>query len=367
MSTFSCPVVRVGKIGKNPNADNLSIWGGYMGPVQFSEGQFKEGDLACFVPVDSLVDTSLPEFDFLKPKADFRGVYRVRGIKLRKLPSVGLLVPLDRMKGLLPNDPLGDVGFNCADLFGIKKYEPPQTHSFGTDSMGISVPAGCEGLPVYDIENLWHMERPFNFKTEEDLTDKRMMWSITEKIHGCNARFTVVDGKVVCGSRSRWVMNDGNNVWSTIGKRYEKDLLSIGDKYIVYGEVYGKVQDLKYGLNDGVAFLVFDLFDKETRMFVDVNRMTNVVYDTEELYTVPMITGNHLVDAMTFTEAIEYAKSKASGQSLVASAPQGHIREGVVLRPMEELTVRTNGGIGRLITKVISPEYSSRLNGTEEH
>lgn len=368
MSTFSCPIVKIGRLGKNPNADNLSIWGGYMGPLQFTAGQFKEGDLACFVPVDSLVDTSLPEFSFLAPKADFRGIYRVRGIKLRKLPSVGLLVPLDRIRPMLPGSPEGDIGFNCAELFGITKYEPPQTHSFGTDSTAIAVPEGCEGVSVYDIENLWNMQGPVLLSSDEDLKDKRILWSLTEKIHGCNARFTAVKGKVVCGSRSRWVMNDGLNVWSKMGQKYEKDLLSIGHRYVVFGEVYGKVQDLNYGLKDDVDFAVFDLFDKDTGRFIPFSDTTSIISSCHDLHMVPRLTGNHLIDPMTYGEAVEYAKGKASGQSLVASAPAGHIREGVVLRPLShEFIVRTNGGIGRLITKVISVEYSSRKNGTEEH
>jgi hypothetical protein len=113
MSEFTCPVVRVGKVGKHPNADTLSIWNGPQGPIVFRTGDFNDGDFACFVPIDSLVNTGRPEFSFLASKAK-DGIYRIRGLKLRGIPSVGLLLKC----------PSGaHVGDNLAGHFEVTKYE----------------------------------------------------------------------------------------------------------------------------------------------------------------------------------------------------------------------------------------------------
>jgi len=113
MSTFKCPVVRIDKIGKHPNADTLCVWNGPQGPLVFKEGQFKNGDLAVFVPADSLVDLSRSEFQFLAGDKK-EGLFRVRGIKLRGVPSVGLLLDASGLNE-------GDDG---AERYGVTKYVP---------------------------------------------------------------------------------------------------------------------------------------------------------------------------------------------------------------------------------------------------
>lgn len=59
-------VVRLGPITKHPDADTLSITtvlGGY--PVILRTGEYKEGDLAVYVPIDSVVPENDPRWEFL--------------------------------------------------------------------------------------------------------------------------------------------------------------------------------------------------------------------------------------------------------------------------------------------------------------
>ena len=61
MSEGAVQVVRIGPVRKHPNADTLSvtdIHGGY--PVIFRTGDYHEGDLAVYVPVDSIVPAADP-------------------------------------------------------------------------------------------------------------------------------------------------------------------------------------------------------------------------------------------------------------------------------------------------------------------
>src|SRR5260370_38515119 len=92
-SEFVVECVKLGPLVKHPNADTLSIVqvDGY--PCIVKNDTFKEGDLAVYIPVDSLVPThreELPDFHFLA-KPD-RTHHRVRAIKLRGVFSMGLLI-----------------------------------------------------------------------------------------------------------------------------------------------------------------------------------------------------------------------------------------------------------------------------------
>jgi len=64
VSTHKCEVVRVGEVLEHDNADNLEIVKVFGYTVVVRKGDFKSGDLAVYIPPDSVVpETS--QFDFL--------------------------------------------------------------------------------------------------------------------------------------------------------------------------------------------------------------------------------------------------------------------------------------------------------------
>lgn len=67
---------------------------------------------------------------------------------------------------------------------------------------------------------------------------------VIERIHGANGHRCFVDGQMFTGSRTEW--------------KKEASVPGLD----VYGEVYGRVQDLRYG-RPGVRILVFDLLSPE--------------------------------------------------------------------------------------------------------
>src|SRR5437868_1923176 len=86
MSRHEVPIVRIAAVEPHPQADRLEIvrlWG-YTCVV--GKGQFRAGDLACYVPPDSVVPSG-PPFEFL---GDHR-LIRVR--RYRGVVSQGLLIP----------------------------------------------------------------------------------------------------------------------------------------------------------------------------------------------------------------------------------------------------------------------------------
>src|SRR3989337_1289584 len=93
MTEFRVQVVEIGEVRKHQNADSLSITdvhGGY--PCVIRTGEFKEGDKAVYIPVDSLVPLDDPRFSFLKKDCS-RTHHKIKAVKLRGVFSMGLLIP----------------------------------------------------------------------------------------------------------------------------------------------------------------------------------------------------------------------------------------------------------------------------------
>ncbi len=361
MSVHVCPVVKVGRTGKHPNADTLRIWNGPQGPICFKEGQFAEDDLAAFVPLDSLVDSARPEFSFLKGDKEGQTTTRVRPIKLRGKPSVGLLVSIP--PGL-------SVGDDASAALGVTRYVPPQTHSFGTDSDAAKAPVDVFGLSEYDVENVWNIDQ-FASLDGRTTSDTEMEWSFSEKIHGCNARFTKNAEGWHMGSKRRWVKlnKDRPSVWerafnNLTSGRSEAWLGGLGflaEKYVLFGEVYGSVQDLHYGHPKDVRVIFFDLYDKAENKFVEANRVNWLLNQ----YGLPTVPDLGCLKGRLYS-AVETARLMLQDNEKSRLHPET-ICEGIVIRPrFNELLVNGNRGPVRLTVKVISDAYHQR-KGAEDN
>ncbi len=224
MSEFHVTVVRLTDVQKHPNADSLyiaKIHGGY--PVIFKGkehgGSFQKGDLAVYIPVDSIVPAT-KEFAWLSPMVELllpggekqmvepevprEKDRRVRAKRLRGVFSMGMLSPA----------PEGTVeGQDVAELVGITKYEEPEEIISASRTDGLQVPAPrLAATPsVYDIEGLRRYTKAF-MPFEK--------YVVTEKLHGQNARFVHDGEKLHVGSRTRWLTTEERNTWADAATRY---------------------------------------------------------------------------------------------------------------------------------------------------
>jgi hypothetical protein len=102
-----------------PDADKIELAGILGWQVVIKKGEYKVGDLCCYIQIDTVVPDK-PEFEFLRERK-----FRVRTIKLRKELSQGLIVPV-------PNKPDGlyyyNVGDDVTDIIGVTKYEKPDNN-----------------------------------------------------------------------------------------------------------------------------------------------------------------------------------------------------------------------------------------------
>jgi len=335
MGDFRVETVRVGTIEKHPNADSLGIVQVFGYPVIVRLGDFAPGDIALYVPVDAVVPVEGP-FAFLDNPAHPGRPARVKAKRLRGVFSMGLLAEA-------PACAVRE-GEDFAERLGIVKYEEPEP--ILTAGENAPAPGGLPApVPYYDIES---------FRRWPDVLEIGEDVEVTEKLHGANARFLVRDGVLHVGSHGRWKLPDGGTVWARAARQHGlAEKLAQYPDVVFFGEVFGQVQDLKYGARRGELFLrFFDLWhgvggqwaDRATRLAILGELGLDAV---PELYRGPWSR-----DLLAF----------ADGRSTVPGAD--NIREGIVVKP---IVGRTCDEIGRVILKHVGESYLLRKGGTERH
>lgn len=357
MSEFSVTVFKLEKFGKAKNSDNLSIVDVEGVPVLFNTNQFSLGQLVAHVPHDAVVSLERPEFKFLDDGSGEK-TFRVRAKKLRGITSYGFLVPAP--DGSKPGD-------NAAAILGIKKYEEPVPLSSGGET------AHDPGYaPKYtDIQK---------FNKYNHVLNEGEGVVVTEKIHGCNAMYLFKNNTFYVRSHKEYKRDDAlcslcntaaipgnprcpepscnrvrtvNLFWraATLGD-LEAKLRSL-EGLAVFGEIFGQVQDLKYGATkDEIFFRAFDVYDTHFGRYLDHQEAQDKVHSVgipwvPELYRGP------------YTK--EKIESLVEGKSSLAD----NIREGVVIKPLAERF--DEHCKGRVILKYISEQYHLRKKGTEHH
>lgn len=337
MSHFEVKVLKMPKFGNHPNADKLCITTLFKGfPVVFQKGLYKEGDLVAYIPTDSVVPTDREEFKWLDDGKG-KGKVRIRAKRLRGLPSMGVLMPA----------PAGtQEGDDIKDIFGITKYEEPEPISTGGDEERDPGYA-----PKYNVES--YRKYGSAFKAGEEVV-------VTEKIHGANGMFLFRDGRLWVRSHNQYKKefdSDGKpttSMWWGIARKLKlaENMKSIPN-LAVYGEVYGQVQDLKYGHEKGqISFRAFDVYDTATGRFLDY----------EKAKTATTLAGIPYVPVLYHGPFDETKiEPMADGKSTLAD----NIREGIVIKPAIERFDEVLGG--RVILKLVGFDYESRKGGTEHH
>lgn len=392
-STHKVEVFRITAIEKHPNADNLSIirpFGGYQ--VIARTGTYEVGDLAAYVPPDSLVPLDREEFTWLgetgrTPKMipghgdPDREYHLVRAVKLRKFPSIGLLVPVKDIDGV-------EEGMDLTQYFEVEHYEPviKENTSKKTTYGSTSEKAPETQVPFYDLDSLRRYTDVFK-------AGERVY--ITEKIHGANARYTAEErgwfsftrrhgsvGKFTfrfgtreitlgsdgiktrkvannvlymrCGSRNQWKRPSSTDLWWRV---LTPEMAKFCDQHrgkVLYGEAYGDVQDLDYGLPQGEArFIAFDIYDSIEGRWLNSNEFLALTH-RYSIPTVPVVCINYPFDLDNILALANGPTALWHGDVMTT---RRHTREGVVVKPMSE---RFDPQVGRAALKVVGEDYLER-------
>lgn len=377
-------IVRVGKVEKHPNADKLEMTKVFDYPVIMQTGAFKEGDLAVYVPVDSVVPAT-EAWRWIHEGAVDVQHRRIKAKRLRGIYSEGLLIPatdeyLQRTSDIADHSRWINSlkpGDDVTSAAKIVKYEPPALKSGGGYQKGSTPPGLLQvtvpGMPKYtDINNI--RRYPNTFEDGEQVV-------IHEKIHGANARYGYMptnrppiawwekalnkvfgwkpraETRFVVGSHNtfRWKPKStdkfhGTNIWQKAADENNLEAICTANPgYVLFGEVYGDVQDLKYGKKPGeISFALFDIWDSNAGKFLDYEKLLYFA-DYNKIPTAP-----RLYEGPWSINMLEIHRD---GRSTLGD----HIREGCVIRSAIEKTYIG----GRKVLKAVSPDYLTRKGGSE--
>jgi len=326
MSTHEIPVVAITELNAHPNADQLELIRVFGWECAVRKGEYKVGDLIAYIPPDYVVDTTREEFKFL---SDCGKPTRIRVKRLRGVISQGLIIKAP------PESKEGD---NVMEHFGIVRYEPPEPAERTSHSAGFTEPQqpGPSELytPKYDVESLQRYGGVFHDREEV---------IATEKIHGANARYVVRRGEFFAGSRTGWKSMHKPSPWvrAVMQNPAIWDWCWAHPDHILYGEIFGNVQNLKYGAKPGqIMFRVFDIMHEGVWLTHDAIRH--------------LIDGTGVMCAPVRYEGpydLEKLKAIAEEDSVVAP---GQLSEGLVVTPRDG---RVHERYGRIKLKLVSNRY----------
>lgn len=324
MSEWKVQVVKVGALSKHPNADRLLMTKVFDYPVITAvQENFQEGELAVYVPVDSVVPAGDPRWEFLQ------GHNRIKAKRLRGIFSMGLITKA--MEGMKE----GEI---VAEQLRITKYEPPLAAVTG----GEAEHCPFEWPKYTDIESIRRW--PDILKEGEEVI-------LTEKIHGTSARYVWKEDRLWVGSHNEVKKETpGSDYWNAAAKHDLGKRLQSLPGIAVYGEVYGWVMDLRYGHKPGtVSLALFDAMDLSTMKYLDYDAFVDIA-KMLEVPTVPVLYRGPWKQTLK-----EYAEGKSV--ILGPSAPIDHVREGFVAKVVKE---RFDDRIQRVILKYHGEDYLTR-------
>lgn len=353
MATFEVTIEKI-DVQPHPNADRLEYAQVGLFNVVVGKGQYKTGDEVFYIPEFAILPENLIKDFGLEGKLGGKEHNRVTPLKLRGLLSQGLVAPLSTLSEI------DRTKRDFSDDLGISKWVPTVP-----DVLKGEVEAAPAILRWTEIENI--KKFPDMFQDGEHVI-------IDEKVHGVCTCITVVnptsdDPQTLVSSvgvaHSFLTLKETSKsvYWRAFHKYNVKGFAAFvgakfpeADKVAIFGETYGSVQDLHYGMTGELGFILFDI------KIETLGKTEWLAPETTEAlaqeFGMPM--APRLYDG---PYDIETVKKLASGREQV-SGTEANIREGVVVRPAGD-NLNTVYNSSRRIGKFVSDEYLTRKGGTE--
>ncbi len=331
MSNLIIPVASIEKLIPHNNADSLELAQILGWQMVVRKGEYEVGSKVVYFPIDTVLPQELSDA-YGVTKYLSKG--RIRCTKLRGEPSFGLAVK--------PDNDEWQVGQDVTEYYtalGVKKYEPP---------VRVTANDARSEHPLFpkytNIENMRNF--PHIFQEGE-------MVVLTEKIHGTNSRVAIIEGELMAGSHrlQRERPEDDNFAanlyWYPLSLSSVRSLLeNLTKEYkqiILYGEIYGsRIQTLDYGHKNTMGYRAFDILIDGHYLSWPEFTLLCAQYGID---TVPVVA------SIPFN--LDTIKKYSEGNTLLME-DNAHIREGVVVKPLQE---RRDPKLGRCILKYVSDQY----------
>ena len=279
--------------------------------VVVKKDEFKVGDLAVYLEIDSWVPHNLAPFlsKGQEPR-EYNGVKgeRLRTVKLRGQVSQGLLLSLESVKGplffVLPEE-----GVDVTEQLGIQKWEPEISPQLAGQVRGL-FPTSL--IPKTDQERIQNCF--VDIESKGDVT-----YEVTMKLDGTSCTIFRWEGELrVCSRNLELKVNEENKDNTLVAMA-----LKLGDKVkdgiALQGEVMGPgIQGNREGFKEH-RFFVFDIFDIHEHEYLPPYARRNYCTRTE-IDHVPV-----LGEDWVAPESVDAGLALAEGPSITHK-----VREGLV-------------------------------------
>lgn len=359
-------IERISKLTPIPNSDNIEVAKVLGWDIVVKRGEFKSGDEAVYIEIDTLLPKDNPIFSFME-----KYNWRVKTVKIRGQISQGLLLPISKFNF---KESFG-LGQDLTNILNLSKYE-------SDDDLLIEEKSKKSNKFVtflFDFYIIRKMVLPFIKKETKDSypywitkTDEERIqncfnrlhyhlnsrinnkiFEVTEKLEGTSCTFFIkwndkrsfFGNKYIFGvcSRNQWIKTPNNSHYWKMARKYnlEKVLSSRKnhENIVIQGEIVGPgVQKNIYKLNEN-RFYVFTVIINGTHL--TYKEMIDFCKDTG-LAIVPLVN-----DSYEFPDDVKDIVQYSIGKSLIAKDVD---REGLVFRKFDYMKNKTS-------FKSINPEY----------
>ena len=202
-------ITSITEVVKTPGSDRLHSFqmaGGWtiissninQGPNdgEWGEPRYKVGDKCLFFAIDSMCPQPLEEFLLAgsKTKLD-KG--RIRVLKMRGAYSEGMIAEIDKAAALWPEILNKKEGEELAPIFGVTKFEPPESSIPGAMKGGQLSKKNKHFVEYNDTRHLKH------YLTSEVFAEGEEVY-VTAKLHGTSLRAGILPTHVPAIDFSSW-------------------------------------------------------------------------------------------------------------------------------------------------------------------
>jgi RNA ligase (TIGR02306 family) len=326
MTTGQAFIGKIKEFTTIEKADNLITATAVIGEHGIWRGVVKKGEFEvrgrCVVILQDSILPDKPEYEFMR-----RMNFRVKMCRFRGAPSECLILPCELA---------GDIGDDVSEILGVTKYEKPVHVSLGGQVRG--------NFPTHLIPKT---DEP-NFQSVPGMIEilKEKAYYATIKVDGSSATFLRCQERFhVCSRNLDLAEGEGNVLWSLAKKYKLEEKIPIG--FGIQAEVFGpKIQGNPLG-SASADLRVFNLYSITEHKYLGLEALHDFCLQ-HDLPMVPISRQGILPSEITSDILQLWADIKY---------PNGSAAEGIVVRPIEEMTTPQGN---RLSFKVINLNYKER-------
>jgi RNA ligase (TIGR02306 family) len=381
-SEFLVEIVQIDEILEHPNADRLEFARVFGYHVVVGKGEYKAGDPAVYLPVDTVLPDKLRDQIFHGTR--MTPVSRVRAAKIRGYVSQGMLIPISIfkwyymsvIKGLPKSSKITwKTGTDAGKLCEIVKFTQPVKVQTGSGSS--KSPTRYKHPDFKKYSGINHLLR-----YSDMFEDNESVW-VTEKLHGMNFRagwvpyrpktrlekvehwvckkilglfgVNMTQWEWIVGSHNVQVDPKGTSNFARVAR--QKDLKrKIKTGHIWYGEMINTQNNYTYGLDQGeLDVKFFDIWNTLGRYYLDYEKVMEIVNDAGE-HVVPMLGGLMPYSLRAVSNILNSPDTRSALDNTI-------VPEGAVVRSVMDERILGQ----RKILKLLSEGYLIMKGNTEYH